>query len=348
MTPHDGQQSGTVLVVDNLGANVELLRRLLTRAGHHVIAATDGETALKMMAETVPDLVLLDVVMPGLSGFEVCRRLKQNLGTRLIPVVLITALQDPADRVQGIEAGADDFLSKPFDESELRARVRSLISLKRYTDELDSAEQVIVSLALTIEARDKYTDGHCHRLAASATALGARLGLGSGDLEALRRGGFLHDLGKIAVPDAVLLKAGPLTDAERDVVRRHPVTSDELCGHLKVLRRVRPIVRHHHERLDGTGYPDGLRGDAIPLLAQIMSIVDVYDALTTDRPYRQAWFAGRACDELRGEARRGWLRADLVEEFMQLAAAGVVAPAAPPGLTADRPIANPGRVARPS
>ena len=235
---------------------------------------------------------------------------------RLIPVVLVTALDDTASRIRGIEAGADDFVSKPFNAHELRARVRSLLRIKRYTDDLDNAEAVIVSLALTIEARDSTTGGHCQRLARYASALGQALGLDEDDASALARGGFLHDIGKVGIPDAVLLKRGPLTADEYEVIKQHTVIGDRLCGEVRWLRTVRPIVRHHHERLDGSGYPDGLRGDAIPLLAQIMSIVDIFDALTSERPYRAAIPAALAAEELQREVALGWRRASLVDTFL--------------------------------
>jgi putative two-component system response regulator len=270
------------------------------------------------VAREHPDLVLMDVMMPKLNGFGVCEQIKQNKATRLTPVVLITALCKREDRIQGINAGADDFLIKPINIRELTARARSLIRLKRYTDDLDTAESVIVSLALVIEARDAYTDGHCNRLADYATALGSALGLGNEDVAALYRGGYLHDVGKVGIPDAVLLKSGRLTKEEYTQIQQHPVIGDRLCGELRSLRRVRPIVRHHHERLDGTGYPDRLTGDDIPLLAQIMGIVDVYDAITTERPYKPAVRSDRAFEELTDEAKRGWRRSDLVEEFIRL------------------------------
>jgi putative two-component system response regulator len=300
-----------------VSANVELLKSLLIREGYHVVTASDGEQALEMVASENPDLVLMDVLMPKLSGYEVCERLKQNRATRLTPVVLITALHEREDRIQGINVGADDFLIKPVNAHELRARVGSLVRLKRYTDDLDSAESVIMSLALVIEARDSYTDGHCQRLATYATSLGASLGLSDEELGALHRGGYLHDVGKIGIPDAVLLKADRLTVAEYARIKDHPVIGDRLCGELRSLRQVRPIVRHHHERLDGTGYPDALKGDAIPLLAQIMSIVDVYDAITTDRPYKRAFPPERAFEELMQEVRNGWRQNDLVEAFIR-------------------------------
>jgi putative two-component system response regulator len=291
-----------------------------------VLAAEDGETALQAVRRDAPDLVLMDVMMPRRSGFDVCRELKHDAATRLIPVVLITALQNSEDRIRGIEAGADDFISKPFNAHELRARVRSLIRIKRYTDELDTAEAVIVSLALTIEARDRCTEGHCHRLAAYASALGRALGLSEADVAALARGGFLHDIGKVGIPDAVLLKTDRLSRAEYEVMKQHAVIGDRLCGELRSLRRVRPIVRHHHERRDGSGYPDGLRGDAVPLLAQITAVVDVYDALTTARPYKKPLPASQAYSELLAEADRGLHRRDIVHAFIELGRMGRLPP----------------------
>ena len=309
---------GKVLVVDDVAANVELLKTLLTREGYAVVTASDGEEALEMVASAHPDLVLMDVLMPKLSGYDVCERIKHNPATRLTPVVLITALHERERKIQGINAGADDFLTKPVDPHELRARVRSLVRLKRYTDDLDSAESVIMSLALVIEARDAYTDGHCQRLAAYATALGTALHLSEEEMAALFRGGYLHDVGKVGIPDAVLLKADRLNETEYGQIKAHPVIGDRLCGELRSLRQVRPIVRHHHERLDGSGYPDGLKGDAIPLLAQIMGIVDVFDAITTTRPYKAAATSERAYAELMQEVKRGWRRRDLVEAFIAL------------------------------
>lgn len=312
----DAPVSGHVLIVDDEWPNRDVIRRLLERAGYGTSEAADGPTALELARSAAPDVVLLDVQLPGLDGFEVCRRLKMDPATRLTPVVLVTGLRAKADRIEGINAGADDFLSKPFDAEELVARVRSLVRLKRYTDDLESAETVVLSLGLTIEARDPFTHGHCERLARYAIGLGERLGLKPEELAALRRGGFLHDLGKVAVPDGVLLKPGPLTPGERGVMQQHPEVGERLCGQLRSLGHVRAIVRQHHERLDGSGYPDGRRGDEIALLAQIMGIVDVYDALTNNRPYRQALSPEQAVAILREEVRAGWRDPDLVEAFV--------------------------------
>ena len=316
------QGAGKILIVDDTPANLSLLKGLLTREGYTVQTAGDGEEALAAVRREPPDLVLLDVMMPKLDGFEVCRLLKQDPATRLTPVVLLTALQRREDKIQGINAGADDFLTKPVNAHELRARARSLVRLKRYTDELDSAESMIFSLALTIEARDSYTQGHCQRLARYAVALGRHRDLGDDDLAALYRGGLLHDLGKVSVSDATLRKPGPLTADEFEAMKQHTVIGESICGELRSLRLVRAIIRHHHERLDGTGYPDGLRGDAIPLLAQIVGLVDVYDALTTDRPYRAALPAEEAYVELSAEADRGWRDRTLVDDLIMLSRTG--------------------------
>ena len=308
-----------MLVVDDTTASLLMVSSFLERDGYEVITASDGAEALRIVQGAPPDLVLMDVRMPGLDGLAACRALKKDPSTRLIPIVLITALQETEDRTHGFEAGADDFVIKPFNLHELRARIRSLIALKRYTDDLDSAEAVLLSLALTIEARDKSTEGHCQRLARYAVSLGRAVGVDDDDLAALHRGGFLHDIGKVGIPDSILLKPARLTADEYEVMKTHTLIGDRLCGALRVLQRVRPIVRHHHERLDGSGYPDGLRGDQIPLLAQIMGVVDVFDALTTERPYKDAMSSEAAFEELRREAQRGWRRKDLVDIFMKSA-----------------------------
>jgi len=319
--------NATILIVDDIESNTHLFSRLLTRDGYRVISAPNGEEALTAVENCQPDLVLMDVMMPVLDGFETCRRLKQDASTRLIPVVLVTSLQETRDRIRGLEVGADDFILKPVNPAELSARVRSLLRIKRYTDELDSAESAILSLALTIEARDQTTDGHCQRLAAYAVALGVELGLTKDELTALEKGGYLHDIGKVGIPDAILLKPSALTPEEFEIMKQHPIVGDRLCGELRSLRKVRPIVRHHHERLDGSGYPDRLQGRDIPLLAQIMGAVDVFDALTTARPYKGALAPEQAFTELLNEVRRGWRDPDLVDALILTARSGKLAAA---------------------
>jgi putative two-component system response regulator len=307
--------SAAILVADDDTTSARFLQRLLTREGHHVRIVESAEAALSACEAEPPDLILIDLVARG-HAFDVCRKLKEHQATRLIPVVIVTALAESGERLKGIEAGADDFVLKPFDVTELRARVQSLVRLKRYTDELESAEAVILGLGATIEARDPLTRGHCQRLAAYGMALGRSVGLNERDLSALERGGFLHDIGKIAVPDRVLLKGSPLSAAESKVMREHPIVGDALCAGLRSLRAVRPIVRHHHERLDGTGYPDGLKFGQVPLLAQIVGIVDVFDALTTERPYRKPVDRAAAFQVLAEEAAKGWRDRALIDAFI--------------------------------
>jgi putative two-component system response regulator len=305
-----------ILIADDDELGARFLTRLLTQEGCRVRVVDTGEWARIACLTEPPDLVLIDLVKPRGQAFDFCRSLKSQPATRLIPVVIVTAKSDRRDRLTGIEAGCDDFITKPYDEAELRARVRSLVRLKRYTDELETAETVTLGLAATIEARDPCTRGHCQRLARYATALGRLLGLDETDLAALARGGFLHDIGKIAVPDSVLLKGGALDAQESRVMREHPVIGDALCSGLRSLGKVRPIVRHHHERLDGSGYPDGLRSTEVPLLAQIVGIVDVFDALTSERPYRGARPREEGLEVLAGEAKKGWRDRALVDAFV--------------------------------
>jgi putative two-component system response regulator len=264
--------------------------------------------------------------MPGITGIELCRQLKGDPLTHLIPVVLLTAERELDSRVAGLAAGADDYFTKPVHPRELGARLRSLIRLKRVLEELEEAESVITSLALTIEARDPYTAGHCVRLAACAMAFGERLGLSADERKALRLGGFLHDLGKIAVPDGVLLKAGPLSADERRLIETHPAAGDRLVLPMRTLGLVRPIIRHHHERWDGRGYPDRLGGEEVPLLARLMAIVDVYDALCTQRPYKSPFGEEVAQKSLYEGARSGQFDPELVRVFLELRQASADGP----------------------
>ena len=314
--------TGTVLVADDQAANRELLEELLTAQGCKVIAVPDGAAAVEELSRTQVDLVLLDVMMPHLNGFEVCEKIKNNPDTYLIPVIMITALSDKQDRLEGIKVGADDFLSRPVDRTELLARVGSLLKLKQRTDELERAESVLFSLARSIEGKDPYTHGHCERLAEYSARLGEHLQLPEEQLIALRRAGVVHDVGKIAVPDAILLKPGRLTAEEWTLIKEHPVVGERICAPLKSFRLVLPIIRHHHEKLDGSGYPDGLRGDAIPVTARVLQIVDVYDALTTDRPYKKAFPIVDALQTMKEEVAKGWWDPHIFDHFERLVRGG--------------------------
>jgi putative two-component system response regulator len=308
----------TILVADDNEMNRDLLSDILVAEGYKVICAENGDKALHAIKSRTVDLALLDVIMPGKSGFEVCQAVKSESDTRLIPVVLVTGLTSVDERIRGIRSGADDFLSKPVNSQELLARTRSLLRLKEYTDELENAETVLFSLALSIEAKDPYTKGHCDRLSAYSEALGRRLKLPEEQCIALRRAGVVHDIGKIGVPENVLIKRSPLTDEEWDVMKRHPIVGERICSPLKSFRLVLPIIRHHHEKLDGSGYPDGLKGDKIPLTARVLQVTDIYDALVTDRPYRKALRHDEAIQTLLDESRRGWWDSSLIKEFEAL------------------------------
>ncbi len=309
---------GTILVADDSEDSRELLSHLLVSEGYRVICAEDGAQALGAFATQPIDLALLDVMMPHHTGFAVCRVVKAQPETRLIPVVLVTGLTSSGDRIQGIESGADDFLNKPIRKEELLARVRSLVRLKRFTDELESAETVLCSLARSIEAKDPDTEGHCDRLAHYSVLLAEHLGLPEEQRVALRRAGIVHDIGKVVVPERILLKPGPLDPEERRIMEAHPVIGERICSPLKTFRLVLPIIRHHHERLDGTGYPDRLRGSEIPLTARILQTVDIYDALTSKRPYRKALLPKEAFRILREEVQKGWWDGALVDHLENL------------------------------
>jgi putative two-component system response regulator len=308
----------TILVADDNEMNRELLSDILVGEGYKVVCAEDGDQALRIISNRVVDLALLDVLMPGKTGLDVCQSIKSKPETRFIPVVLVTGLTSVDERIRGIRSGADDFLSKPVNSQELLARTRSLLRLKEFTDELENAETVLFSLALSIEAKDPYTKGHCDRLSSYSEAMGQRLGLPQEQCVALRRAGVVHDIGKIGVPEHILIKPGALTEGEWEIMKTHPVIGERICSPLKSFRLVLPIIRHHHEKLDGSGYPDGLKGDKIPLTARVLQVTDIYDALTTDRPYRIALCHEEAVRTMRYEARRGWWDSSLIDQFEAL------------------------------
>jgi putative two-component system response regulator len=308
----------TILVADDLPENLVLIRDVLDSSRCRVLLARNGQEALDMAFLHRPDLVLLDVVMPELDGYQVCHELKAHRDTQLIPVVMITGLTDVGDRIRGIEAGADDFLNKPFNVAEFGARVRSLLKLKQITDELENAESVLFSMALGVEAKDPNTIGHCERLARYSVKLGERLSLEASALKSLQRGGILHDIGKLGVPDAILLSPRPLSGEEWAVMRQHTLIGERICRPLRSFAQVLPIIRCHHERWDGGGYPDGLQGEEIPVTARILQIVDVFDALCSQRPYKPPFSVREVLKQLDAEATKGWRDPELTCEFIRL------------------------------
>ncbi|HEV2218287.1 MAG TPA: HD domain-containing phosphohydrolase [Candidatus Dormibacteraeota bacterium] len=304
-----------VLAVDDQELNLELLGAYLTGTECELVLAHNGFEALDAIAAGRPDLVLLDVVMPGIDGFEVCRRIKSDPSNRLLPVVLVTSLNTVDDRVRALQVGADDFLAKPIDRNELMARVVTLIKTKEVYDKLDDAEHVMAAFAKIGEAKDGGTEAHVERVARGARALGEAARLSGPALDAIYFGGIVHDIGKIGVADAVLLKPGPLDGREAGLMRRHVAIGVEIARELRSACNVVPIIKHHHERFDGTGYPDGLAGAEIPQAAMIVAICDAYDAMTSDRPYRHAMSSAEAIAELRRGAGTQW-DPDLVGLFL--------------------------------
>ncbi len=313
--PHS-QTPPRVLIVDDEERNVKLLEALLLPLGYKTFKATSGAEALKTVYRTDIDLILLDIMMPGINGYEVCRTLKSRDDTRMIPIIMITALDDIEAKIRGIETGADDFLTKPPSKVELLARTRSLLKTKRLNEKLTGIETVLSSLANVVEAKDVYTQGHVHRVAQLAQELGIKLNRSADEIESLKIGGILHDIGKIAVPKSILNKPGPLTGEESDLMKTHSRVGHKICLPLKKnLGLALKIIRHHHEKLDGSGYPDGLKGQEIPVVVRIMAVVDIYDAMITDRPYRKAISIKKALQQLRNEVERGTLDEKVVEEL---------------------------------
>jgi putative two-component system response regulator len=297
-----------VLVVDDNSANRDLIETCLANVECRIQTATDGPAAISSITSAPPDLVLLDVQISGADGYEVCRQIKAMPRGRLLPVLMITRLGRISDQVQALESGADDFMSKPVERTELVARVRAALRFKTVLDTLDTSEQFIFALAAAVESKDVYTVGHTQRVANAARHLGHRLGLPVSDLDALYRGGLMHDIGKIAISDLILLKPGPLNAGEQRLMREHPIIGERIVKPLHTAADILPIIRHHHERFDAGGYPDGLAGHRIPLLARIVSVCDAHDALSSARPYRSQCTSEEAIEILMRGAGHQWDR----------------------------------------
>ena len=304
----------TVLVVEDDPANRALLTALLERAGYRAVTATDGPSGLAAAIELAPDVLLLDVGLPGMDGLAICRRLRADPRTVTLPVVLLTGRTSVDDVVAGLDAGADDFLAKPFHEAELLARLRSARRQARVMTEMESAQGVVAALANAVEAKDSMTEHHCQRLAGLAHLLATAAELDPVTIKGVVFGALLHDIGKIGVSDVILKKPGALTDDEWVEMRRHPIIGEQICRPLASSREFAPIVRHHHERWDGEGYPDRLKGDEIPIGARIVGLVDAFDAIIHDRPYRERRTTEAAIAEIGAEAGHQF-DPDLVERF---------------------------------
>jgi putative two-component system response regulator len=307
-----------VLVVDSQEINRRVMRGMLKQEPYRILEAAQAADALSILERERVDMVVLDLMMPGISGLELCRRIKSNRRTQLLPVLMLTSVQGIESEVAGLASGADEFLNRPLHPTVVRTRIRAMLRNKAAVDSLEEAETILFALAQAIEQRDPYTGGHCERLSHYAVELGNAMGLGRPQLLALHRGGFLHDIGKISIPDAILFKQGRLTEEEWIMMRSHATGGEAICRPMKNLAPVLPIIRNHHERWDGSGYPDGLRGEDIPLLARILQIADIHDALTTARPYKAAFSTREALDVLSAETRRGWRDPELTALFTEL------------------------------
>ena len=311
-------QQPKILIVDDNKVNVELLRTQLKHYKYDLDTAYDGEEALDRIQKNRPDLVLLDLMMPKISGFEICKQIKRNKDTQFIPVIVITALQELDDKLKAIELGADDFLVKPINRLELVTRIKSLLHMKFLHDDLDTSESILFSLAQALEAKDFYTRGHSERVAELAVKLAMALGFSEREEENMRRGGLLHDIGKIGIKESILLKPGKLTEEEMAHIRSHPSRGYDICSPLKTLEPCLPIIRSHHERYDGDGYPDGLEGEAIPLKARITAVADAFDAMTTDRPYRKGMAIDTALKIFENEIDSGQWDPNVVKALMKI------------------------------
>jgi putative two-component system response regulator len=305
-----------VLIVDDEPFGREALESVLTNQGYALDFATNGAEVLRKAGEIYPDVILLDVMMPGMNGFEVCRRLRANPITADVPIVMVTALDDRESRLMGIEVGADDFVTKPIDREELRVRVRSITRLNRYrkivSDRVNlelTNQQLLEAYDATIEGwsraldlRDKETEEHTLRVTEITLRLAREFGMSEEELVHIRRGALLHDIGKLGVPDGILLKNGPLDDEEWVIMRKHTLHAFDLLSPITYLKPALDIPVFHHEKWDGSGYPYGLKGDTIPLAARLFAVVDVWDALRSPRPYRPGWDETKVIEHIKSEA----------------------------------------------
>lgn len=318
MNKSDTKPLADILIVDDQEIISRLLEETLRSEGYAVRIAYNGLDALEEVQKQKPDLIITDMLMPKMNGNDMVMKLKESADTRLLPVIMLTGLFDFENKVRALEIGVDDFLGKPFNRIELITKVRALLKTKTYIDQLENAETVIFSLALAIEGRDPYTNGHCHRLSDYGTKLARKIGLSEVEIDAVRKGGVIHDIGKIAVPDSILLKPGKLTPEEYDIMKIHPEAGENICKPLKSLAPVLPIIRGHQERWDGTGYPDKLVATDIPITARVIGIVDFYDALMTVRPYKRALDVKQALEIMSKETQEHKWDPNLMRVFQDM------------------------------
>ena len=311
-------ESPSILVVDDVKSNLELMEAVFIKEGFRVYTALRADAAIDLFISQSIDLAVLDVMMPGVDGFELCARLKDISGRRFFPVILLTALTDRQSKIKGIASGADDFITKPFDNSELMMKIKSLLKLKRLNEELDHSENIILTLAVAMEARDPYTKGHSTRVSKLSVDFVSFLGLPETDRKEMKKAGILHDIGKICLSESLLRKPGPLTREEVEMIKTHSVLGEDLCRPLVSMKKILPSIRHHHERWDGGGFPDGIGGEEIPLMARILAIVDSFDAMVSVRPYRDRRSVAVTLDTMKSEQCDGQWDAELLGYFLDM------------------------------
>jgi putative two-component system response regulator len=304
----------TILIVDDDLNLQRLTAAFLEDMKCEIATANNGVEALEFVAANPPDLILMDVNMPEMDGYEACKRIKADPLTQFIPIVMVTALSELDDRVQALEVGADDFLTKPVQSPELIARVTSLLKMKASLDRLEDSEQVIFMLARAVEAKDPYGEAHSERVARMSREVGAQMGLDEDVLDDLYRGAMLHDIGKIGVSDVILMKHGPLTPVEEQELHQHPIIGEKIIQPLRSAHNLLSIVRNHHENFDGSGYPDRLKGEEIPLLARIVSVCNAYDALASRKAFKSGQTPSEALAQLKEEAGTKWDQ-EIVDRF---------------------------------
>lgn len=308
----------SILVVDDIEAHAELMEALLTGEGYKVHITTNVQEAIRITEYLSPDLAILDVMMPYMNGYELCKRLKSLSGKKYFPIILLTGLDQLKDKITGIEAGADDFFNKPFNSIELTTKIRSLIKLKRLQDELDHSEDIILTLAVAIEAKDPYTKGHSERVSNLSKKLAIFIGLSEAESITIKKAATLHDIGKIGLKEDILHKKEPLHKNELELIRKHPVIGEGICKPLHSLKQILPGIRHHHERWDGKGYPDRLKGEDIPIIARIINVIDSFDVIVSERPYRKSHSTNEAINLMNTEKSSGQWDPWLVERFIRM------------------------------
>ncbi|RJQ41380.1 MAG: response regulator [Nitrospiraceae bacterium] len=312
------EEKASILIADDLDVHLELMEAIFEKEGCHVLTAHNADEALQLLEKSSPDMAILDVMMPGMSGYDLCKKLKEKSGARFFPVILVTSLAELEDKIAGIEAGADDFITKPFKSIELTTKVRSLLKFRKLQEELDHSESVILTLAVALESKDPYTKGHSERVGKLSAEFAAFIGLPEKEQGFVKKAGALHDIGKIGIGDSILYKKGSLTRTELRLVEQHAVIGENICKPLYSLSVILPAIRHHHERWDGSGFPEGLKKDGIPFMARILSIVDAFDAMVSERPYRGPASIEEAIRRMEEEKDSGQWDPALLEKFVEM------------------------------